>query len=235
MCSRVMVGILCLLAFCSCDEQEKEDCHLDDEGCFELYSPDMEFYSGYSLDPDPTFDATLVEMPHIGKSGGFVLRNEESNDYRFLPLHPMDWEKQLDGLQIGNTYHFVLSASQRNIVGMKIFDDGLLLYLASSCASTFEGGYCAFGYDLEGFSVLQLTSQEPCFPVHFRYGEKQQKTLYQTQEETFTIPQGKYVVHLLHSSFSREQDEEDNSLTYTYYSYYYYSLAYSFYIKRLHE
>ena len=182
-------GIFCLLVFCGCSVQKSEDecpdepreCKLADEGQFLLRSLDLEFIG---MESCKDLDATLIEMPFTGNSGNFVLCDAQGKAYRFEPLYELDWEEQLDGLQLGRTYHFVFArmrATSDWIDGMRILDDGgKLLYLAElhlyfygadpfiSCIPEIyvylERGEMAFGgTELQGFIVEQRGNAEsPC-------------------------------------------------------------------------
>jgi len=232
-----IASVLCLLVICGCGEQS-EDCQLSGDGYFYLVSLHAEFGK---RDFRPILDATVVEMPFTGTTGLLILRDEKGEDYQFDPLPETDWKKQLDGLELGKTYHFVFSAIGSGIIGMKVFDGELLVYLGAS--STFRGAALAFEeWELEGFSVKQLheskckpmkseikregeedlTSLITSLPVVFQYGE-QSVTLYPTQEATFTTVQGEFLAHLLRSIHSLPENYEDGGY------------SYSFYIKRLHE
>ena len=247
-----ILGILCLLLLFGCGEEELEECLFADDGYFLLNSLDVRFDIYGELGQCQEFDATLIEVPSILSSGYLVLRDDEQNNLRFEQLHEMDWGKQLDSIQLGKTYHFGFwLVSDDLISGMKILDEGSLLYLAVSSSSMWltafygcdfgpidEKGGAFKGTELEGFTVEQL-SESRCdpieeierdeyislvtsLPVVFRYGT-QTSTLYQSQESVFTTPYGDYLIHLLQSNHVEPQNYEDGESGYNY----------SFYVKRL--
>ncbi len=143
------------------DGTQPPECQFEDDGFFELVNLDMEvdfFRADVSADERPCreFDGTLVEMPFTGTTGYLIFRDQEGNDYRFKPVFNMEWEKQLDGLEIGENYHFVISIVPPNhMLGLRICDEGKLLYLA---ASYWAGDYPAF-FQCD-FAVLPL-EQDP--------------------------------------------------------------------------
>ncbi len=233
----IITGVLCLLlVFCGCGENQEDECQLDDDGHFQRYSLDVKFTNIYDEGLCQEFNATLTGMPFTNASGYFILRDGERNDYRFEPLFSMDWEGQLDGLQLGKTYRFVFSVfAGRRISGMKVFDGASLLYLAASYSDS-AADYSAFELvGLEGFTTEQLRESK-CdpekdvhdgyislitnLPVVFGY-EEQSATLYPTEEATFSTPEGEFLVHLLSSTFDNPQNYDNGGY------------FYSFYIKRL--
>ncbi len=232
----IIIPMLGLLALCGCERQDNE-CQYNNDVYFLLDNVEMRNDPQLQPGVDVTIAATLVEMPLSGESRLFVLRDAEGNDYQFEPRYDIDWERQLDGLQLGRTYRFVFSVFGY-IVGMKIFEGESLLYLAASYSYSVVW-YAAFeSSGLEGFTVSQLRDSKckpdrreygelvslvTSLPVVFKYGNSQSVTLYPTQEAKFTTSQGEYVVHLLRSCHVDPQNYEDGG--------YYYS----FYIKRLQE
>lgn len=171
----IIIPMLSLLAFCGCgeeQEEQEEQCLLDHDGFFELVNLDIE---DKDERPCKKFDGTLVEMPFTGTTGYLILRDQEGNDYRFKPVFNMEWEKQLDGLQIGRNYHFVISIVAYNLMlGLRICDEEGLLYLAASYSLDNLPAFflCDFGEipweqqnpfegtELEGFTYEQLPPGE---------------------------------------------------------------------------
>ena len=203
-------------------------------GYFELLtSKDCSFRTYQEL------DATLVETPFTGNSGLFILRDEEGNEYSLKPVYRLNWERQLNGLQLGKAYHFAFIFDGISVLGMKILDVDSLIYLALSYSDR-RGGLLEpieeqFGF-LEGFKARQLdesiydpkkrvsgtgdVSLITVLPMVFEHSEQVAK-LYYGQEATFTIPQGEFLVHVLRSDFVDPQNYYDGGH------------YYSFYIKRL--
>lgn len=182
-----IAGILCLLICHGCVEQEDDhqapnqppECQLaaDDYSTFMLHSLDVAFDFQGKKGPIPEFDAVLVETPLTGESGCFVLRVKEGKEYRLEPDYDMDWEKQLDGLQLGETYHFVFalesSEQSETILGIKVLKEESLMYLALSRRALMQtlvygcdygDKRCIFkGTELEGLTFEQLRESK-CQP-----------------------------------------------------------------------
>jgi len=233
-----IAGMLCLLLTSCSTEGRRVECQLEDDGCFLLSNLDMKDDPVLLTGAEVSLDATLAEMPFTGTAGLLILKDAKGNEYRFRPRYSnMDWEAQLDGLQLGETYHFVLSGTGfGDISGMKIFNGKSLLYLGASYGIT-AADYSAFGLSgLEGFTAKQL-HESRCgsmerrgsdglidlvtnLPVVFRYGD-QNSTLYPTQEVMFTTTQGEFLVHLLQSRHVEPQNYANGGF------------FYSFYIKRI--
>jgi len=240
-----IIGMLCLLlTFWGCKDEAGDqlaECQFV-FNYFELqdldYVPGIGYHGMQYYYPGEGYlwelDASLIETPSAGTSGYLVLRNEQGDDYRLKPVHSMNWEGQLDGLQLGKTYHFVLWFCEGIISGMKILDDDSLLYLTFSYSSALEGSLDKLeqrlnveqGF-LEGFTAHQLHKTK-CkeiegrgwsLPMVFQY-EEQTATLYQGQEATFTTSHGQLLVHVI---YSRGIVAEN---------YKYGDDCYSFYIKR---
>lgn len=261
--------ILHLLIFCGCGEDEEiviydnsgdpEECRFDSEGHFEMFSLDMEFdislYSDafhggfweFNASPAGTSCSSTSRYLYL------ILRDDAENDYRFALPSSVDWEEQLDILQLGKTYHFVIWIApywgDNVIYGLKILDNGSLIYLAVSYKMgrppSFPGeprgtdleGNAFRGTDLEGL-VYERLSEPKChprteqyvpgeyslvtnLPVIFRYGEWSAE-LCQSQEAKLTTPHGDFVMHLLRSEHIEAQNYEDGGYD-----------GYSFYVKRL--
>ncbi len=242
--------ILCLITLYSCGEDEAcqlPECRLVDDGYFLLRSSDVE--SEESPRPyayDLSLDATLIETPLSGPSGHFLLRDNEGNEYRLEPVQgyetafEIQWDKQLNDLQLGESYHFVFSKHGRTyITGMKVFHEGTLLYLAASYSEPNLDFMPFRRSGLEGFTATQhdTTRQDSekqegiagdeghiawiaTLPVTFTYDD-QSITLDQTEEVVFTTPGGQYLVHLLYSAVIQPFNYDDGGA------------HHSFYIKRL--
>jgi hypothetical protein len=181
-----VVALFCLLMFCGCGDQgdvdedecldEPAECRFTDEGLFLLRSLDLECID---METCKELDATLIEMPFTGRSGNLVLWDKQENHYRFEPVYELDWQRQLDRLQLGKTYHFVFAFWWDCIYihGIQIFDEEGLLYLAETSGLS-RGGLSVFspcnpenfvdrdkvtfwGTDLQGFAIDPLT-ESPC-------------------------------------------------------------------------
>ena len=159
---------------CQNDEPQSPECLLLPDGFFELFNLDIH-YKEEGLCRE--FEGVLVETPLTGPSGYLVLRDKEGREFRFEDQGDVeDWEKMLDGIQIGKNYSFVISiislGAPNNLHGMRICGGERLQFFA---ATYIEGDSYPFtgcfgdqssrgvvtldplaGTDLEGFTYEQL-------------------------------------------------------------------------------